>query len=138
MSMFIPIKKKEEVKKPIVKSYNISVAIEKGVSCFRVEDEYIAVNCYNSPFANCQLMTISPIANIKYVQDTIIIKNLLKKIYDTIGKRMIAIDINKVYEEIILNQLAPYSLDVKRMDYTSSNGSEMVMCVFRLNIETIN
>jgi len=136
--MFIPIKKKEEVKKPIVKGYNISVAIENGGYCFRVEDEYIAVNCFSSSFANCQLMTISPIANIKNVKDTNIIKSLLKKIYNTIGKRMIAIDINKSYEEIVLNQLAPYSLDVKRMDYTSSNGSEMVMCVFRLNTETIN
>lgn len=137
MSIFIPIKEKKEVKKPIIVGYNISVTTKNGYYCFQVEGEYIVVNCFSNPFANCQLMTISPIANIKNVKDTIIIKNLLKKIYDNIGKRMIAIDINKVYEEIILNQLAPYSLDVKRMDYTSSNGSEMVMCVFRLNEESI-
>ena len=82
-------------------------------------------------------MSLSPIANILQIKYTNMTKALLKKIYDTIGKRMIAIDINKNYEVGVLERLAPYSLGVKKMDYINSNGSIMVMCVFRLNTEEL-
>lgn len=140
MSLISEVKKTVVAAKKVIKPIKYTILTSSDNNAyyvFTVKDKYVNVIVYTSPFANCQLCTMSPVANLLATKDTDMIKALLKVIYGTVQKRMFAIDMQKNYEVSILERLQPYISSVNKTDYLSSNGSAMVMCVFRLNEESL-
>jgi len=100
-----------------------------------IENQYAStVNIINSPTLNCQVMSAAGIGHILYQMNKYQIRNLLIKIKREIrnSKKILLIDINTRYVEHVEKSLAASSI-INKMDYTSTNGSNMTIMLIKLN-----
>lgn len=113
---------------PLLEFNGRTILIQTKENQYRSSMEVI-----HSPTGNCQLMSIQNIGphlnNLNKYQ----IRNLLIQIRrQYYAKRILLIDIKTMFSEHVINSLASSSI-INKMDYKSTNGSEMTIILIRLS-----
>jgi len=100
-----------------------------------VENHYpIIVNIINSPTMNCQVMSAANIGFILGQMNKYQIRKFLMSFKHNIriSKKILLIDIKQEFVEHVENSLAKSSI-INKMDYTSTNGSNMTIMLIKLS-----
>lgn len=113
---------------PLLEFHDRTILIQTKENQYRSNIEIII-----SPTANCQLMSIQNIGphlnNLNKYQ----IRNLLIQIRSHYySKKILLIDIKTMFSEHVINSLASSSV-INKMDYKSTNGSEMTIILIKLS-----
>ena len=99
------------------------------------ENNYpVTINIINSPTLNCQVMSAAGIGNILGQMNKYQIRKFLMSFKNNIrnSKKILLIDIQRGFVEHVENSLAKSSI-INKMDYTSTNGSNMTIMLIKLN-----
>jgi hypothetical protein len=98
----------------------------------------IILTVYSSPTFNCQLCSLGgseELLELKEFPD--IVRQIFKKIKYHIGKNIVLIDIRQFYLDKMEKLVQPYCNKINIKKYTSTNGSEMVLCLLYLSDEKL-
>ena len=96
---------------------------------------FCTVNVSRSPFANCQSFCISSAYAITNVPKNKI-SELLFFLYSVVDKTQFVIDIKSEYLNPMKTILKDFTKEFLEMNYKSTNGSNMVLCLIKMDLET--
>lgn len=118
---------------------NSTIILREYPSVIQIEEQ----NIIGSPFANCQTFTIGNcrrFTNITFQY----IHYFFKKVQENLmltgfsQKRLFIMDVAEYDLAQIKYRLAPFIETIQEMPYVSTNGSNMVICLVRLNQSIID
>lgn len=99
----------------------------------------ITLTVYSSPTRNCQLCSLGGSEKLlEFKEFPDIVKQIFKKIRYQIGKHIVLIDIRQFHLDKMKKLVQPYCNKINIKKYTSTNGSEMVLCLLYLSDEKLN
>ena len=103
----------------------------------KAPDDYFDIcSITASPTNNCQAFSIGYIYGLlRFDVDT---KELLMKASGITGKKIMYFDVNMGYmKKRVLDEIKPYIKEVKCMNYKSTSGSRMSLCMAILDLEKL-
>lgn len=95
------------------------------------------IKIVHSPFGNCQTFSItnyeSCIKYIMYDHSKEDFKDFLKLLIKHTLRKQMTLDLRKSEYKAFINRLRRYSRQINTKSYINNNGTEMVLCVIKLD-----
>lgn len=103
---------------------------------FRLNSQYFSeMYVSNNPVGNCQTFSIAFVYKMLEFSDTEV-KVIVESLYKDIGKKQILVDIRTELLDKLVLKFTPFSHNIIKTNYMSTNGSNMTLCLIQLNPTT--
>ena len=93
-----------------------------------------------SPNNNCQVASLGDVATLisRFGENPKYMKNILRNIHSQFYKSMYIIDIRDYDFDYVYKVLKPFTTQWDMVEYKSSNGNILTLCMIKLNINKIH
>jgi len=92
------------------------------------------IQIVHSPFGNCQTFSLMQAKQLRHLSDPEL-SLFLETACRVTDKTQMVIDLQYIMAEKILPKLKPLCKDIQKIEYISTNGSNMVLCLVKINLD---
>jgi hypothetical protein len=98
-------------------------------------DEFCGnIQIVHSPFGNCQTFSLMQAKQLIHLSDSEL-SLFLEKVCRVTDKTQMVIDLQAGMSKEIFPKLEPLCKHIQKIVYTSTNGSSMVLCLVKINLD---